>query len=369
MNGLGKNIMKTIHLIRLMVTAALAATVAVAATTQPADAPAENPATLESLDAEAPPPELRISGVVIGDHGQAIAKALIKVEGVSPRSGSQSWGDARRFVDATVESDAHGCFLIRCKSKIELVYAMVSAEGTATRPAQFQPGRDYVVRLHEGVTVTGRLMAGITPVPDAALRIQPANPVNGEFFVISDYASDSDGRFSIPHLPPEKSLALCATMDSLPDKGALSPKKFVAGKNKSTLDLGDLELQPGYRVAGRILLTDGKPAPAGTRLMLGRENVSDNAASVLDAQGRFNFPSVPAETVTLYLRSGGYKFTYRNPSLDWLNGRIIGKVEGDTTNLTIIIEKGEFRYGPNQAGMPSGADCQPRDKPLRSAKP
>jgi len=91
-----------------------------------------------------------------------------------------------------------------------------------------------------------------------------------ESFFTDKIATDSNGRFSISNLPPEKGLILFGTMDSLQGQGALSPKPFTSEKNKSTTDLGDLVLQPGYSVSGQILLTDGKPMPVRTHLLLVR---------------------------------------------------------------------------------------------------
>ena len=310
------------------------------------------------------PPDWRIAGVVIADDGQAVAGATIQPQGVSFGNGSQQWGG---FVNESVVTDAHGRFLLQWKSKIELIYAMVSAHGAAPHPVQLQLGCDYVIPLHEGVLVTGRLIAASHPVLGAQLRVMPVNRPNGEFFESDKFPTDSDGRFSIPYLPSEKELILLATMDSLQGQGTLPSKSFTTGKNKTTTDLGDLRLQPGFLVSGQIVLTNGEPAPAQTRLLLARGG--DYAEATLDEQGRFKFVSVPAESVCLSARLKGFKFTRSNPSLDWLNDQIIGTVACDITNLTLVMEPGEFHYSPNHEDVPEGTDLQPRDKPLHGVKP
>jgi hypothetical protein len=319
-----------------------------------------------ALKVEAPlatPPDWRIAGMVIGDDGQAVAGATIQPQGVSFGNGSQQWGG---FVNESVVTDAQGRFLLQWKSKIELIYAMVSAHGGAPRPVQLLLGRDYVIRLHEGVLVTGRLVAASRPVSGAQLRVLPVSRPNGEFFESDEIATDSNGRFSIPNLPPEKELVLLATMDSLQGQGTLSAKSFTTGKNRTTTDFGDLKLQTGFVVSGQIVLTNGEPAPAHTRLLLARGG--DYAETTLDDHGRFQFLSVPAESVCLSARLKDYKFTRSNPSLDWLNNQIIGTVDHDITNLTLVMEPGEFHYSPNHEDVPEGTDVQPRDKPLRGVK-
>jgi hypothetical protein len=239
----------------------------------------------------------------------------------------------------------------------------------APRPVQLRPGRDYLVRMQDGVLVTGRVVAGGRPVPGAVVFVRPTVSVDGEFFTSDKVTTDANGCFSLFNLPPKKGLTLFASMDSLQGKGALPPRQFSSGTNKATTDLGELVLLPGYLVAGQILLSDGNPVPAHTRLLLAREGVSDYSEAVLDAGGRFEFQTVPAESVSLGLRLKGYRFSKINPSLDWLNGPVVGTVNRDITNLTLIMEPGEFRYTPDTADLPEGVDRQPRDKPLRSAKP
>jgi hypothetical protein len=320
-------------------------------------------ATLKSSDSYATPPDLRIEGLVIADDGQPVAGATIQVRGVGLDNGGQQWGRTGRLEDATVVSDARGRFLLRCTSKVQVVYAMVSARGAAPRSVQLTPGRDCLVRLQEGVRVTGRVVVAGRPVPGAVIGASLAVRTSGEFFTSDKLATDGDGRFSLLNLPPEKALLLYGTMNSLQEKGTLSPKPFATGKNQSTSDVGDLVLDEGFQVAGRIVLADGALVPARSRLLLVREGASDSAEFFLDADGRFEFKGVPAETIGLSLRLNGYKFSPRNPSLDWANGRILGKVDGDITNLTLLLEPGEFRFSPKD--VPEGVDPQPRDKPLR----
>ena len=329
---------------------------------QPAGSTPTNATALKPLEAPAALTSLSIAGMVIGDDGQGIAGATIQTQGVSSGNGSQQWG---RFVDEKGVSDAQGHFLFQCKSNVELIYAKASAPVAAPRPVQLQPGRDYLVRLHEGAAVTGRLVGASLPVSGAVIRVSPAHRANGEYFISDKVTTDRDGRFSIPHLPPEMGLILVGTMASLQGKGSLSPRSFTSGKNRTTTDLGDLELKPGYRVAGQVVLTDGQPIPSRTRLLLSRQGASDYAEVTLEADGRFEFQSVPAEPVSLSVRLQAYKLSHRNPSLDWLNNQIVGKVDGDLTNLTLLMDPGEFRYSPNHDDAPEGTDLQPRDKPLR----
>lgn len=313
---------------------------------------------------DAVPSDWRLAGVIIADDGQPIAGAKLQPNGISYSNGSATWG---QIGGESPISDAQGRFVLRRQSKFELIYAMVSARGAAPHPVQLQPGRDYVIRMHEGVRVIGRLLAAGQPVSGARLRVLPVSRPHGEYFESDQIATDSNGCFSIPNLPAEKDLVLVGAMSSLQGKGTLSPKQFTSGKNHATTDLGNVGLQPGYHVSGQIVLADGKPMPERARLLVAQ--AGDYAEIMLDPSGRFAFLSVPAEEVSVSARFKGYKFSRRNPSLDWWNDQIIGKVNGDITNLTLVMEPGEFHYNSNHEDIPEGVDTQPRGKPLRGVSP
>jgi len=310
--------------------------------------------------------DIQISGVVIGDDGQPVAAAKMQFQGfINTSDGSQYGGLAGRFVEEPVVSDARGRFQLRCKSNVELIHAVVSAPGAAPRAMEFQPGRDYVIRMHEGVRVTGRLLATGRPTPGVLVRAAPTDRQHGVNFVSDPTVTDTNGGFSLPHLPSDMDLMLFTSMAPAPGQGVLPPKSFAAGNNHTTTNLGDLELQPSFQVAGRILLVDGKPVPAHTRVLLVRGGVPDVAWSLVDAEGHFEFPAVPAESVRVGQRLPGYKFSRRNQSLDPNSDYIVGRVDHALTNLTLELEPGEFRYTLNHEDAPAGTDPNPRDNRLR----
>jgi hypothetical protein len=309
----------------------------------------------------------RIAGVVINEKGEPLVGATIEPEGVTYGPGMTSWGGTERYVDPVAVTDERGRFWLFCTNDVQLVHAVVEARGVAKRRIGLKPGRDHLVRMEEGVTVKGAVFRDGKPAPGVVLGLVSADRTCGNFLRCDEQSTDEDGWFLFPNVPPLREFVLYSTMSSLGGKGVIPSKGFTTGPTGSEKDLGKIELQPGFRVAGRVVLSDGKPVPDQTRIFLWREKAWDHAEAVLDAGGRFEFRGVPAEPVGLNVRIKGYKFSKRNPSLDWLNGGLVGRVDGDITDLTLLMEPGEWRYDGEEGGAPDG-ESQPREKPLRGVR-
>jgi len=334
-------------------------------TVDPAIGPRE--ITMQKLTAEDLQGKARIAGLVMDQNGNAVPGATVSPEGVEHDNVTQ-WGGADRFVDPTAVADDRGLFLLLCKRDVVSIHAVVEAPNVAKRWVVLKPGVDHLVRMVEGVTVTGTIKQNGQPLKDALVGLTTSDRACGSYFNCDDLATDADGHFLFPNVPPQREFVLFAKMDSLQGRGVLPSRTFTTGKTSSTIELGTLEIKPAHRLGGRIVLSDGNQIPPDTRLLLARERASDTAQATLDDDGRFEFQAVPAEPVSLNLRVHGYKLSHKNPSLDWLNGCIVGTVDRDIDNLVILLEPGQWRANQEEQDKPDGVDSQPYSQPLRGAK-
>ena len=323
--------------------------------------------TMTPLDPQALKSKTRIAGIVMGPEGQPVLGATIGVEGVG-HGDSTRWGGTDAEVDPIAVTDDQGRFLLRCKEEITAVHAIAEARGVAKRWVKLTPGRDHLVRMEEGVTITGRIVRDGQALKDVVLGLTTTERACGICLHDFETATDARGRFVLSNVTPDNRYFLFSKMESLREQGTLPVMTVKTGATGTTLDLGDLELRPAHRVAGRVLLADGKPVPADTRIFLGRQQAWDHTESVLGPEGRFEFEGVPTESVSLSVRVKGYKFSKRNPSLDWLNGSIIGRVEADIPDLTLVLEPGQWQFSRQDEDLPPGTERQPSGKPLRGAK-
>jgi hypothetical protein len=200
-----------------------------------------------------------------------------------------------------------------------------------------------------GVTVTGHLTRHGRPLKGISVSVGTTDRTCGKFFNGNEASTDENGHFQILNVPPDREFVFFTKMDSLHGDGALTGSVFTTGHSGAVQDLGDLAVQPAFKVAGRIMLSDGKPVPAGTKLLLDREKAWDTTQTKLADDCSFEFTGMPAESIGLSVRIKGYQLAKNNRSLDWLNGRILGRVTGDMTNLNFVMEPGEWR--PNTMSL------------------
>lgn len=324
-------------------------------------------ATMKALDAKTMSSKSRVAGIVLDGDGKPVAGATISPEGIR-RGSITHWGGTDKYVEPLACTDEKGFFLLPCTDEVDEVHAVADGRGLAKRWVTLAAGKDHVIRMAEGVAVKGRLTHEGKPLKDVVVAMVTSDRTCGNFLRDFESVTDKDGAFLILNVTPEYEYALFAKMESLGNRGALKPRKLrVEGKDK-VLEVGELKTTRANLIVGRVVLTDGKPVPEGTRMFLGREGAWDHTELPVKSDGSFEFSGLADESVGLSLRVKGYKFSKRNPSLDWLNGGIVGRVEADILDLVLEMEPGEWRPNREEDDCPEGTDRQPRDKPLRGVK-
>ena len=159
----------------------------------------------------------------------------------------------------------------------------------------------------------------------------------GNLSVQEEIATDEKGFFTFLNVPPQQALAVYGKMPSLsPD--ALSPHPFMSAPDDSLMDVGQLEIGPGHELSGRVVLTDGRPLPPNTRLILARSTARGDRLQVpLQGDGSFHVRGIPTEAVELSLRVPGYRLSPRTPGYGGYAGVTLG-MDRDLHGLTIQLE-------------------------------
>lgn len=308
-------------------------------------------------------PLKRLRGHVIDPNGKPVAGAVINLRGVTRDSMTQFGGNDD--VDPVAVTDGHGNFLLNSTKPFQAAGVDVEARGLAKAVFQSLASGDDVhqLKLTEGASIKGRLLKNGQPVAKATIGVSGANRASDSYVGESSVSTDTDGRFLLVNLPPQTGYDLYGTMQSLQGKGSLPSRTVYTEGDGSTVDLGDLNLQPGYMLKGQVRLTDGKPVPPKTRVLLGRQNAWDSCQATVDKEGRFQFDGIPADAYLIATRVKGYRFSLRNASLDTLNPSfLIGHIQTNKTNLIIEMEPGPRRESSDEGDVDVSRD------PLRGAE-
>jgi hypothetical protein len=278
---------------------------------------------------------------VLNEDGRPVAGAVVEPFGFGKANGTH-YGGLKGF-DALALTDAGGAFRLGVPEPGLAVYVRVNAPFMA--PGLFRRltagPQVHELTLLSGVTVTGRLVHDGKPLAGVGVGVvqkdHSADTFVGEF----QAATDADGVFRVVNVPPGETLVLYGLMESLRRHGALAARDVRTGKSRSVTDVGDMRVTAGHRLSGRVVLSDGKPVPAGTRVLLSRDEAWDSQQAVVDAQGRFEFTGLPAECFGLSANVRGYHASPRNASFDLLNGfQLLGTVRADTVGLRLLLRPG-----------------------------
>jgi hypothetical protein len=144
---------------------------------------------------------------------------------------------------------------------------------------------------------------------------------------------------------------------------------LTTSAERTVLDVGDLEVRPGFRVSGKVVLGDGRESPPHTRLTVSRESVSDPQEVALREDGSFDLSGVPGEVVSLSVRVPGYRLSKKNASLVPIREtHLLGRVQGDVS-LTVLLEPEDRRSPGHRLDQAAFAELRTataalREKPL-----
>lgn len=303
-------------------------------------------------------PGLRTTvGHVVDGHGDPVAGASIFTRGIQTSGDRVSFGDfnhGNSRVDPGAVTDANGEFLITGPDSIEKWVLLVEARNLSPKvfPDVVAGGDGGLLRLETGAMVTGLVLRDGQPFPGAVVGMRQ---VDGNAFSSVDpdtIASDEQGRFTFSNVPAVNDYAFSGVIGSM-GPWALRTIVRTVGETDSVTVLPPLSLERGYRLEGRVVLSDGRPVPAGTELTLARQLAPKPLVLTLADDGRFAIDGLPPETIVLLVRLRGYHIAPNTPGYagKWQSGIRVAMLR-DREDVEIVLD-------PNPA-VPTAAGTRPR---------
>jgi hypothetical protein len=279
-----------------------------------------------------------VKGVVVDSGGRPLAGVkltprTIKAEGFH--------GVGPNIVDPLAVTNLKGEFVTTSKSPLEYLDLLASGSGVAPRIFRGCKPESNPQKLvmTPGATMTGRIVRDGQPVVGCEVGMVQVSRSADDFFGENSVGADSDGRFTFVNVHPDESYFVYTVMRSMKDGGAAVAKKIRVGGEGATTDAGDFVVARGHTIKGRVLLSDDKPVPPKTRLILSREDAWDSQSVDLDADGRFEVGGLPTERYSISVMLNGYEVSPKNHSIDPQNARsLVGMIDQDIDGLKILLE-------------------------------
>jgi hypothetical protein len=271
------------------------------------------PTAILHLRTPASDPTRVVKGRVIDGVGNAVPDAIVNSVGVENDKGSLI-GTIPGLDPLAVTND-NGEFEIVYAKPANRMLLSVEARTLAPKFAVLVTGPDrQTIELARGATIQGRLMQGGKPIGNAEIGLigqtrggfGPQLTIIGTPYSELRVGTQEDGSFALSNVPAQTNWYVYAKMESVASRGATEPKACATTRPEETVNVGEIQLRPGYRLEGRVLLSDGKSVPEGMRVIITSQRVWDSQTAVLDKGGHFVFLSLPEGEYSISPAVRGY---------------------------------------------------------------
>ncbi len=271
------------------------------------------------------------------------------VEPFGCKWGERRWWGSLPGVDPLDVTDSQGRFQIIADKPADGFDLEVTSRALAKKRFALVPvaKTDNRLQLATGATVRGRIVDHGRPVAGVEVGLAQVSRKSETFLGAAVIGTDADGRFLFANVSANDDCFVYGIMDSLRSSGGIPAKHIHVGTDDSEADVGDLAVESAFRISGRIALSDGKPVPAHTRVLISREEAWDSQIVDADANGAFTAAGIPHGVVTISANIPNYHLSVKNKSLERLNWIFLkGLVEKDVEGLVVLFEPGKLVRPP-----------------------
>jgi hypothetical protein len=296
----------------------------------------------------------------------SVAKGKVIDRDGHPVAGAKvlSFADVRRKFAAT--TGPAGDFVYNFREGDRLWPIMVEASGVASRGFRFRlkgegepetaDPRAWLIEpsgivpeplvVGPGVTVAGRVVRDGKPVEGASIGLSFADRDDSPSLAgIPAITTDARGSFRFLHVLPDTAFWAYSKVGSIDDQGTIVPESVHTTEDGTTVELGDLQIEKGRTLAGRLVTADSKPVPGGTTFWASIEHTGGSVELRVSDTGQFEWKGLPDGLVTLKVvfRAApaelGYRVSAQNKCLSPFHKNLLeGRLDHDITDLTILLE-------------------------------
>jgi len=290
-----------------------------------------------------------------------VVGARVEFQGVGTAH-STGWGGSRGFDPETV-SARNGEFILHRQEPFTRVQVELRAEGLAMVTLWIPASNQVqVIHLGPGATLAGRIVIRNQPLAGVRVGVCNEDRASERFAGHFETTTDQEGRFEFRHLPTDTSWYAYGLIDSLKSHGSVAPRLVRTGGDGETRDLGDLVVEPGLSLEGRLIPAPGSTLPATSmEVYAGYSTAWDLQRAPVDPDGRFRLEGLHATSMEFGLWNRDWHLTGRNRSLvPYLPQRMKGTLLSSRTNFLVEVAPGQKTHAP---ARPSNGRLPVPDRP------
>jgi len=327
-------------------------------------------------------PRQLISGVVVDLDGKPVAHAMVSPQGItwaSPQYGMVTSMGAIDGLDKFTLTNAKGEFTLAfSQAPVNKWNLLIKARGYAATLLRDLTTLEASkgLKVGPGALVRGRLVQDGKPVPDVLMSISHADRTSLRYLGDEYIGTDQDGhfvfanvpiaiippphpqQFAMPKEPPANGWWLAPSPDSLEHGGAARPQLILVTKHDQVIDVGDIVLTEPLHLKGRVILSDGKPVPDGSRIYAGLATTSLAVQRLIAPDGSFDLGGLHPNHWLISVAVPGYGISPSNPN--HFGDGLQGQLDKDIDGFVILLDAGR---------EPAFMSSDPPYKPFKSLDP
>jgi|SRR5450631_1986232 hypothetical protein len=261
-------------------------------------------------------PSRVVRGRVLDSHGSPMRDAVVEPEALLIGLGPKTIYGTPEGLDPVAVTNEKGEFEIAYTEPTSKMALMVEARAMAPKFVILPTGsKRQTVTVSDGALVKGRLVDNGKPVGGAEIGLGPSQPwfgednlaISGSFYDEIRIGTQEDGSFAITNVPAPEKWNIYGKMESIASRGATDPVAIATAHDNQEVDVGNIEIKRGYRLRGKVVLSDHKAVPDGMRIFITSDRARDVQTVLLAADGSFEFVGLAAGKYFLGPSVKGYK--------------------------------------------------------------
>lgn len=289
-----------------------------------------------------------VLGRVVDSNGRPLGDAVVVPREVatileSRGPGIMGYNDLQAL-EKVAFTNAKGEFELALRQRTSGVLVEVEAPGMAPKVSAIPTGAERkTISVSDGAVIRGRLMDHGKPMAGAEVGLSPRHhggfrqdlKIYGDPYREIRISTQEDGSFVIPNVPAPVDWYIYGKMESIAALGATPLVECATKRDKDEVDVGDIQIEPGHYLRGKITLSDGAAVAEGMRVNIGFARSFDKQTVTIGRDGSFEFTGLATGEYVIFTSVSGYEMPGDAP--------LMKTIDRDIDDVAIVLDPARRR--------------------------